>query len=574
MKLQKLAVAIAVSAVLAGCNDSDDDGNNVTCGEGSQLNPDTNVCEVIPVEPPEPVDPVECGEGTVLDPDTNTCVVPPTTGPIDFYNSDSWQETFPDQHATWASTEDNNPESGAPTDLLAANPNLVSAWAGYGFAKDYNRARGHHFALTDVIKTLRTGSPVVGHDGEVVGEAMAASCWSCKSPDVARMYDLIGEGKFANNSWSTWGHEMGNTIGCADCHELGENTIRLSRPYAERAMEKIGYTFAEQDHNGQASQTCAQCHVEYYFDGTDDKKVRYPWDHWVPGVETDYADVVSYTGTDMLYKGFAAEAQLAYYDKINFKDWTNAISGAPSLKTQHPEYENLMDRTSHMMPNHLEFSCNTCHMPKAENAQGTEYSNHNVKFDATKLPSDCTMCHSASDFETKFANRKAEINALRFEANGTDPRLTEAHFKAQAIWAANGVEGIESGKTIGEAKGNYEAALNAGNELATEMNSLLGKIRNAQWFWDSATASHGIYAHNFTEAKRLLVKSNTILDAAIVEADALLAKYAPDYVYDASKYDTKAKVQVEAGLDYDKMKSDKDNFINERVKKEWPVELR
>ncbi|WP_394147322.1 ammonia-forming cytochrome c nitrite reductase subunit c552 [Shewanella atlantica] len=579
MKLQKLAVAIAVSAVLVGCSD-DDDTQLITCGEGSQLNTETNVCEVLPVDPVDPVDPVEpvdpvvCGEGTVLDADTNTCIIPPSTGPVDLYNSDNWQETFPDQHATWASTEENNPESGTPTDLLEANPNLVSAWAGYGFAKDYNRARGHHFALTDVIKTLRTGSPIVGHDGKVVGEAMAASCWSCKSPDVARMYDLVGEGKFANNSWSTWGHEMSNTIGCADCHELGENTLRLSRPYADRAMTKVGLTFEEQDHNGQASQTCAQCHVEYYFDGTDSKKVRFPWDLWVPGVETDYASVVGYTGTDMLYKGFAAEAQLAYYDNINFKDWTNAISGTPSLKTQHPEYENLMDRASHMMPTHLEFSCNTCHMPKAENAEGAEYSNHNVKFDPAKLPSTCKGCHDDTAIESMLESRKTAIDNLRFTATGTDPRLTEAHFKAQAIWAANGVEGIEAGKTIGEAKGNYEAALKAGNELATEMNSLLGKIRNAQWFWDSATASHGMYAHNFTEAKRLLVKSNAILDEVIAEADVLLAKYAPDYVYDATKYDTKAKVQPQAGLDYDAMKAAKDEFINERVKKEWPVELR
>lgn len=572
MNLQKLAIAVAVTAVLTGCSD-DDDTPNITCGEGSTLNSQTNTCEVITVTPPPVVDPVECGEGTVLNTVTNTCEVIPVAGEVDLYNSDNWKESFPDQHTTWASTENNNPESGVPTDLLEENPNLVSAWAGYGFAKDYNKARGHHFALTDIIKTLRTGSPVVGHDGVVVGEAMAASCWSCKTPDVARMYDLVGEGKFANNSWSTWGHEMSNTIGCADCHELGEDKLRLSRPYADRALTKIGYTFASQDHNNQAGQTCAQCHVEYYFDGTDNKKVRYPWDHWVPGVKTNYATVVGYLGDDGLYEGFSAEAQLAYYDKIGFKDWTNAISGAPSLKTQHPEYENLMDRTSHVMSGHLEFSCNTCHMPKAENADGVEYSNHNVRFDAAKLPGECTMCHDEGAFKSMFASRKAEINALRFNADGTDPRLTEAHFKAQAIWAANGVEGIEAGKTIGEAKANYEAALAAGNVLATEMGSLLGKIRNAQWFWDSATASHGIYAHNPAEAKRLLEKSNLILDGALAEADLLLAKYDADYVYDATKYDSKAEVQIEAGLNYEAMKSSKETFINERVKKEWPAEL-
>jgi nitrite reductase (cytochrome c-552) len=559
MRLQKLAIAIAVMTALSGCN-SDDDSTK-TCTDGTVLDTNSNTCVTVPpvVVPPVVVPPV---------------VVPPVA--TDFYNSDNWKEQFPDQHTTWLETEETNPVSGVPTDILEINPNLVSAWAGYGFAKDYNRARGHQFALTDIIKTLRTGAPLVGHDGVVVGEAMKASCWSCKSPDVARMYDEVGEGTFADNGWSVWGEEMSNVIGCADCHELGENTLRLSRPYTERAMDKVDLTFAAQEHDIQTGQTCAQCHVEYYFDAGDSKKVRYPWDHWVPGVDTDYASVVDYKGTDNLYKGFAAEAQLAFYDNINFKDWTNAISGAPSLKAQHPEFENMSDRTKHNGPNHLKFSCNTCHMPKSTNSSGAEYSNHKVTFDADKLPASCTGCHNADylDIDTIVADRKAEINKLRFDANGTDPRLTEVHFKAQAIWAVNGIEGLDAGKTIGEAKAAYEGALAAGNELATDMNSLLGKVRNAQWFWDGATASHGIAAHNPEEAKRLLTKANAILDVAITEADALLAKYKSEYVYDASQYDTKAKVQPLAGLNLEAMKAAKDKFVEERVKTDWPAELR
>ncbi|MDO6776552.1 ammonia-forming cytochrome c nitrite reductase subunit c552 [Shewanella sp. 3_MG-2023] len=493
---------------------------------------------------------------------------------VDLYKSENWQQTFPEQYKTWAETEQSTPASGELDDLLAANPNLVSAWAGYGFAKDYNRARGHHYALTDIIETLRVGHPVVGHDGKVVGEAMAASCWSCKSPDVARMYDEVGEGKFSDNAWSTWGHEMSNTIGCADCHELGKEELRLSRPYTDRAMKTIGKDFAKQDSTMQASQTCAQCHVEYYFDGTDSKKVKYPTDYWVPGVETDYKKFVNYTGTDGLYLGFAAEAQLAYFDQRGFKDWTNAVSGAPMIKAQHPEFENMLDRTEHAMDDHLEFGCTTCHMPKATNAKGAEFSNHKVTFEADKLPADCQSCHEAGDFKEILDERKAEITKLRFDANGTDPRLTEVHFKAQAIWAANGIKGLEAGQTISQAKGNYEAALKAKTPLAGEMNSLLTKVRNAQWFWDSATASHGIHAHNPTEAVRLLEKSNSILDAALTEANALLAKYAPSYKYDATKYDTKAKVQPLVGLDLEAMQASKEIFLDKRVKKEWPAELK
>ncbi|MGZ9899763.1 ammonia-forming cytochrome c nitrite reductase subunit c552 [Shewanella gaetbuli] len=492
----------------------------------------------------------------------------------DFYNSDNWQQTFPEQYKTWAETEESTPASGQLDDLLAANPNLIAAWAGYGFAKDYNRARGHHYALTDVVKTLRVGHPMMDKDGVMQGEAMSASCWSCKSPDVARMYDEVGEGKFSDNAWSTWGHEMSNTIGCADCHELGTQDTRMSRPYAERAMKAIGKDFSKQDSVMQASQTCAQCHVEYYFDGTDDKKVKFPWDYWVPGVETDYKDFVGYKGTDGLYKGFASEAQLAYFDNRGFNDWINAVSGAPMVKTQHPEFENMMDRTEHAMDNHLEFGCTTCHMTKSTNEQGKSYTDHKVTFEAEKLPAKCQSCHEGADFKEIFDERKAEINELRFAANGTDPRLTEAHFKAQAIWAANGIEGLEAGKTIGEAQAAYQAALKQKTPLAGEMNSLLVKIRNAQWFWDSATASHGIHAHNPTEAVRLLTKSNGILDQAIAEADKLLAKYAPDYKYDGTKYDTKEKLQPLVGLSFEGMSKSKEVFLKERVEKEWPVKLK
>ncbi|GLP96151.1 ammonia-forming cytochrome c nitrite reductase subunit c552 [Paraferrimonas sedimenticola] len=562
MKLQKLAIALAVSAVLAGC--SDDDVTEVNCGEGSTLI--DNVCVVDPVEP---VDPVECGEGTIKDEETNTCVIPPSTGPVDYYNSDNWETINPDVYASWASTANNTPEGG-PTDLLEKNPVLVTAWAGYGFAKDYNRARGHHFALTDVIKSLRTGAPVVGHDGEVVGEAMAASCWSCKSTDVSRMYDLVGEARFANQSWSTWGHEMANTIGCADCHELGEDKLRLSRPYTARDLAKVGLTFEEQNHLDQGSQTCAQCHVEYYFDGTDSKKVKYPWDHWVPGEKTNYAAVVEYAGNDGLYEGYSAEAQLAYFDKIGFKDWTNAISGTPNLKTQHPEYENVVDKDSGM---HQDFGCVSCHMTKMTNSEDQEYSNHNVRFDLDNVPSDCTGCHTvggSNDLKTKMADRKAEITEIRFGENGVDARLNEVHFKAQAIWTAKGVKGIDTGATIAEAKANYEAALPSD----AEMKNLLTMIRNAQWFWDSATASHGIHAHNFDEAKRLLTKAGTLLDAAIVEADKLLEDHGSTFTYDATNYDSKSKVQPLAGLDLEKMQSDKAEFIEKRVEKEWPHTLK
>ncbi|WP_036830949.1 ammonia-forming cytochrome c nitrite reductase subunit c552, partial [Photobacterium sanctipauli] len=83
-----------------------------------------------------------------------------------------------DQYLTWEATK----ESEDIEDALEGDPNMVILWAGYGFAKDYNKARGHFYALDDVRNTLRTGSPQDENSGP-----MPMACWSCKSPDVARV---------------------------------------------------------------------------------------------------------------------------------------------------------------------------------------------------------------------------------------------------------------------------------------------------------------------------------------------------------------------------------------------------
>ncbi|VEI46970.1 cytochrome c552 [Actinobacillus equuli] len=57
-------------------------------------------------------------------------------------------------------------------------------WAGYAFAKDYNKPRGHYYAVTDVREILRTGAPKDENDGP---QPMA--CWTCKGPDVARLIE-------------------------------------------------------------------------------------------------------------------------------------------------------------------------------------------------------------------------------------------------------------------------------------------------------------------------------------------------------------------------------------------------
>ncbi len=120
---------------------------------------------------------------------------------------------------------------------------------GVSFSRDYNKPRGHAFAVTDVRETLRTGAPKNAEDGP-----LPMACWSCKSPDVARLIQKDGEDGYFHGKWARGGPEIVNNLGCADCHNTaspefakGKPELTLSRPYAARAMEAIGKPLRKPD---------------------------------------------------------------------------------------------------------------------------------------------------------------------------------------------------------------------------------------------------------------------------------------------------------------------------------------
>ena len=80
---------------------------------------------------------------------------------------------------------------------------------------------------------------------------------------------------------------------------------------------------------------CAQCHVEYYFT-PEGKYLTFPW----------------HNGTTM-------EGAEQYYDEIGFADYTHALSKAPIIKAQHPDYE-IFSTGIHAQRG---VSCADCHMP-------------------------------------------------------------------------------------------------------------------------------------------------------------------------------------------------------------------
>lgn len=67
--------------------------------------------------------------------------------------SSEWGKYYPRQYDTYMQTR----KSDRIDDVLKEDPALVVLWAGYAFSKDYNKPRGHYYALEDNLNTLRTG---------------------------------------------------------------------------------------------------------------------------------------------------------------------------------------------------------------------------------------------------------------------------------------------------------------------------------------------------------------------------------------------------------------------------------
>lgn len=440
---------------------------------------------------------------------------PAAPAPIET-NSAKFAANHPDQYRSWKATEDLSKQ----VDALADDPRMVILWAGYAFAQDYNKPRGHAYALTDVRETLRTGAPKTADEGP-----MPMACWSCKSPDVARLIQQEGEESYFHGKWAKGGPQIVNTLGCADCHNTtsaefaqGKPALRIARPHALRAMETLGKPFDKMSRFDQQSMICGQCHVEYYFEGKN-KVVKFPWDN-----------------------GTRVEQIENYYDSLKFADWTHALSKTPMLKAQHPEYE-TWGLGIHGKNN---VTCVDCHMPKVQNASGQFYTEHKIGNPFDNFAQTCANCHTQdkATLQKVVAERKAAINELKLKV---EDQLVHAHFEAKAAW--------DAGAT------------------AAEMEPILMDIRHAQWRWDFAIASHGIHMHAPEEGLRIL---GTALDKA---ADArtrlarLLATKGITHEIALPDISTKAKAQQALGLNMEKIKADKQEFIK-TVIPQWDAQAR
>ncbi|TAN36713.1 MAG: ammonia-forming cytochrome c nitrite reductase subunit c552 [Verrucomicrobia bacterium] len=369
-------------------------------------------------------------------------------------NNAVWGQNYPREYESYLRTRETGTRSkfggGPPRNYLNADPLQVILFAGYPFSKEYNQARGHYYSVTDVSSTKRVNAKTPG------------TCWTCKSTDVPKKMAELGVDNFYKQHFADLKSAITHPIGCQDCHDPATMNLRITRPALREAFAAQGRKIGDATHQEMRSLVCAQCHVEYYF--RDKYYLAFPWDQG---------------------KGLTVEDFIAYYDERDFTDYVHAVSKAPMLKAQHPDFE-LYSQGVHA---YRGVSCADCHMPYRSEG-GVKFTDHHVQSPLLNIANSCAVCHRWSEDEIRHRVETIQTKVLATKAEA-ERALVQAHFDIAAAAQA----------------GVADADLAAARKL----------IRHAQFRWDFISAANGAGFHAPQEATRIL--ADAINEAQQVRLD-------------------------------------------------------
>lgn len=272
-----------------------------------------------------------------------------------------------------ATPTDRDPRTWLTQSRIEEDPRLVTMWKGYAFARDFREERGHAYMLEDQLYTERQ-----------LAVQQPGTCAHCHASTYVA-YQRLGNGDIhagfeAMNTmkYQEAQQHVRHPVTCIDCHEPASMKLRVTRPALINGLrEKMKHEGRpDYDVNRDATRqemrtfVCAQCHVEYHFAGPE-KRLTFPW-----------------------HKGVTADSMIAYYDSVGFADWTHAVTGARTLKAQHPEYE-LYSQGVHARSG---VACADCHMPYKRTG-AMKISDHHVRSPMINIASSCQTCHKLSEEE-------------------------------------------------------------------------------------------------------------------------------------------------------------------------------
>jgi nitrite reductase (cytochrome c-552) len=360
-----------------------------------------------------------------------------------------------------------------PEGYKHAQPYLKNLWLGYPFSYQYDRARGHVYAIKDVTKIDR-----IDRYSEKAG--LPTTCYNCKANVIPELLEQHGDAL-----WSMNFHDFRqvldpekHSIGCTNCHDPDDymRLVITSVPLSE-ALERQGRPWQQASRNEMRSLVCAQCHVEYYFETADHGVAAKPHLPWDEGMNAE--DIYRFKANgDPERDGFQGQ----------FRDWVHAVSKTPMIKVQHPEFEMSSDSV-HAQAG---VSCADCHMPKVRDG-AVRISSHRwtspLKTDEL-IRDSCMTCHT--DRTPADLRERTEYNQARVwkQLNIAQEKSVRAH------------EAVRQAMEYGLAD----------PELLAEAREM---VRKGQWFWDYVSAENSAGAHNPVKALDTLASSQQYSDEAV-----------------------------------------------------------
>ena len=370
----------------------------------------------------------------------------------------------------------------------AAQPYLKNLWLGYPFMYEYREARGHTYAIHDILEIDR-----INRYGEKGG--MPATCWNCKTPKMMEWIGKYGDAFWTKDVNTFRGKdaisEMDETIGCSNCHDPA--TMEL-RPYSEPLkdwLKRSGKDWDKLSRNEKRTLVCAQCHVEYYFTHKDNGPAGrpvFPWDKgFGPGDMYEY------------YKSHGPKQ--ADGSSGPFTDWVHAASKVPMIKMQHPEYETFIDGTHGAAG----VSCADCHMPY-QRVDGKKVSkfwfelldgvveNHLISTDVADLPDEFKPYADYLRGRVLYTQEKTFRQLLKAQEESV-----RAH---EAVRLANAVPAEQRAA-------NYDSLMAEAREM----------VRKGQLYWDYVSAENSVGFHNPAKALDTLMSSMEFSHKAVALAE-------------------------------------------------------
>lgn len=295
---------------------------------------------------------------------------------------DGYKQTTAMQRTRYGGSE---PIAHAPTPLdprivtarskLDADPRLKTMWAGYSFAVDYREKRGHAYMLDDQTYTGR--QQAAKQPGACLNchASLYAAFVKLGNGDLTKGFEAINHMPYAEAR-----KLAKHPLGCVDCHDPQTMSLRISRPAFLEGIRayKASQGVAGYDPNRDAtrqemrSYVCAQCHVTYYFRGSE-KRLTFPW-------------------SKGLKLGEIAESE----EQDQVKEWVHAQTGAAMIKARHPEFETW----SQGVHARSGVACADCHMAYMREG-GLKISDHNVRSPLLNINRACQTCHRWPEQELK-----------------------------------------------------------------------------------------------------------------------------------------------------------------------------